>query len=307
MKKFTALGVDVGGTKIAAGVVTFPEGVVRARREIPTLPRRGGAAVLADMERLVSDLATEARSSGGPIEAIGVGVCEIVDRSGNIASANCLDWTSDSVRQRLSKIAPTAIEADVRAAARAEAMFGAGRDVDVFLYASIGTGIASCLVIDGQPFVGARGATGTMASGLPPGFDEVRASGLPPTLEQFASGPALVSRFNALHGNARSGQEVMAAAAAGDERAARVVRSAAEALGGTIGWLVNVLDPELVVLGGGLGVSRGLYRDTLIDSARRRIWWEGHRDLPIVPAMTGPDAGLIGAAAFAVHTCRSLR
>ena len=299
MKTFTALGIDVGGTKVAAGVVTFPDGIVRARREIPTLPQRGGEAVLADVERLVSELAAAARASGQPVEAIGVGVCEIVDRLGNIASANCLDWTSDSMRRRLSPIAPTVIEADVRAAARAEAMFGAGRNVNVFLYVSIGTGIASCLVIDGQPFVGARGATGTMASGPLPGFDEVRTGGFLPTLEQVASGPALVSRFNQLHGNAGSGQEVMAAAAAGDERAARVVRSAAEALGGTIGLLVNVLDPELVVLGGGLGASAGIYRDSLIDSARRRIWWTGHRDLPIVPAMTGPDAGLIGAAAFA--------
>ena len=141
--KFTALGVDVGGTKIAAGVVAFPEGVVRARREI----------------RLVSELAAEACAAGHPVQGIGVGVCEIVDRSGNIASANCLDWSSDSMRQRLSKIAPTVIEADVRAAARAEALFGAGRHARVFLYVTIGTGIASCLVIDSQPFTGARGAT----------------------------------------------------------------------------------------------------------------------------------------------------
>ena len=307
MKAFTALGVDVGGTKIAAGVVTFPDGILRARREIPTLPQRGGAAVLTDVERLVSELAAETRSSGRPVEAIGLGVCEIVDRSGNIASANCLAWESQQVRQQLSSIAPTMIEADVRAAARAEALFGAGRDVNCFLYISIGTGIASCLVIDGQPFVGARGAPGTMASGPLPGFDEVERSGLLPTLEQVASGPALVSRFNQLHGNARSGQEVIAAAAAGDERAARVVRSAAETLGGSIGWLVNVLDPELVLLGGGLGVSMGIYRDTLIDSARRHIWWEGHRDLPIIPAMTGPDAGLIGAAAFAACSCAVVR
>jgi len=301
MNAFTVLGVDVGGTKIAAGVVAYPDGAVRARREIPTLPERGGETVLADVERLVSELATEARAARRPVEAVGLGICEIVDRSGNIASANCLAWTSASVRQRLSSIAPTVIEADVRAAARAEAMFGAGRNANVFLYVSIGTGIASCLVIEGQPFAGARGATGTMASGPLPGFDEVRTGGLLATLEQVASGPALVSRFNALHGNARSGQEVMSAAVAGDERAARVVRSAAEALGGTIGLLVNVLDPELVVLGGGLGVSTGPYRDALIDAARGRIWWEGHRDLPIVSALLGTDAGLIGAAAFATH------
>ena len=305
--EFTAIGVDVGGTKIAAGLVTFPDGIVEARREIPTLPHRGGEAVLADVEQLVSELAAEARAAGHSVRGIGLGVCEIVGRSGNIASANCLAWTSASVCQCLSKIAPTVVEADVRAAARAEALFGAGRDVNCFLYISIGTGIASCLVIEGQPFIGARGATGTMASGPLPGFDVVRPSGLLPTLEQVASGPALVSRFNQLHGNARSGQEVIAAAAAGDERAARVVRSAAETLGGTIGLLVNVLDPERVILGGGLGVSTGIYRDTLIESARRHIWWEGHRDLPIIPAMTGPDAGLIGAAAFAACSCAVVR
>ena len=307
MKAFTALGVDVGGTKVAAGVVSFPDGIVRVRCEIPTLPQRGGEAVLADVERLVSELTSEARSSGKPVEAIGVGVCEIVDRSGNIASTNCLAWTSNRVRERLSSIAPTVIEADVRAAARAEAMFGAGRSANCFLYVSIGTGISSCLVIEGQPFVGARGATGTMASGPLPGFDEVGTSALLPTLEQVASGPALVSRFNQLHGNARCGQEVLTAAEAGDERAARIVRSAAESVGGTIGLLVNVLDPELVVLGGGLGASMGIYRDSLIDSARRCIWWEGHRDLPIIPAMTGPDAGLLGAAAFAACACAAVR
>lgn len=165
MRAFNAIGVDVGGTKIAVGWVTLPDGIVRARRVVPTLPERGGEAVLADVERLVS-------------------------------------------------------------------------------------------------------------------------------------------RFNQLQGNVRSGQDVLAAAAAGDERAARLVRSAAEALGGTIGLLVNVLDPQLVILGGGLGTSVGIYHDSLIDSARRHIWWHGHRDLPMVIAMTGPDAGLIGAAAC---SCAAIR
>ena len=68
--KFTALGVDAGGTKITAGVVTFPAGIVRTRREIPTLPQRGGEAVLTDVERLVSDLAAEAGADGHPVQGI---------------------------------------------------------------------------------------------------------------------------------------------------------------------------------------------------------------------------------------------
>ena len=296
---FTAIGVDVGGTKIAAAVVTFPEGTVHGRRVIPTLPHRGAAAVLADVERLTAELAAGSRAEGRPVDGIGVGVCEIVDNSGHIVSANCIKWSGALVSGRLSPIAPTVIEADVRAAARAEALFGAGRNARVFLYISIGTGISSCLVIDGQPFTGARGAAGTMASGPLPGFHEHGPQRVSPALESIASGPALVSRFNALHGTAESGPDVLAAAAAGNQNAANIVRSAGESLGGSIGWLINVLDPELVILGGGLGLCEGLYRQALIDSARRHIWWDGHRDLPIVPATTAADAGLIGAAATA--------
>jgi predicted NBD/HSP70 family sugar kinase len=294
-----AIGVDVGGTKIAAGIVIFPKGVVPARRLIPTLPERGGEAVLADVERMVSELAVEAQAASLRVSGIGVGLCEIVDRAGEVRSANCVAWQNLPVRQRLSRLAPTVMEADVRAAARAEALFGAGRNVSVFLHVSIGTGISSCLVIDGLPFIGARGATGTMASGPLPGCNETRTGALPPTLEQIASGPALVARFNQVEGDAQSGQDVLAAAEAGNARATRIVQSAAETLGGSIGWLINVLDPELVILGGGLGLREGLYRDALINSARRHIWWEGHRDLPMVSAATGIDAGVIGAAATA--------
>jgi glucokinase len=296
MKQFTAIGVDVGGTKIAAGAVAFPEGIVQARRVIPTAPQRGGEVVLAEVERIVSELADEVAQIGHRVEGIGIGVCELVDQSGEIVSANTMAWTAGDVR-RLGAIAPVAIEADVRAAARAEALFGAGRNSRVFLYVTIGTGISCCLVINREPFTGARGATGTMASGPLPWFT---GDGPPEpllTLEQIASGPALVSRFRVARGVADSAQEVLKAAANGNTSSIAVVRSAAEALGATVGMLVNVLDPERVVLGGGLGLAEGLFRDALVSSARRHIWWDGHRDLPIVSAATGLDAGLLGAAA----------
>ena len=297
MKPFTAIGVDVGGTKIAAGAVAFPQGIVQARRIIPTVPQRGGEAVLVDVERIVSELAAEVAEIGHRVDGIGMGVCEIVDQSGEIVSANSVAWTAVDVRRRLEAIAPVAIEADVRAAARAEALFGAGRNSRVFLYVTIGTGISCCLVTDREPFTGARGATGTMASGPLPGFNGEGPTEPLPTLEQIASGPALVTRFRAARGVADSAQEVLKAAANGNAPAIAVVRSAAEALGATVGMLVGVLDPERVVLGGGLGLAEGLFRDALVSSARRNIWWDGHRDLPIVPAETGADAGLIGAAA----------
>jgi glucokinase len=91
----------------------------------------------------------------------------------------------------------------------------------------------------------------------------------------------------------------VAAAVAGDFEAAHIVRSAGEALAASVGLLVNVLDPEAVVVGGGLGLSEGPYWESFLGSTRYHIWSELHRNLPIVRAATGPDAGVIGAAARA--------
>lgn len=295
------IGVDVGGTKIAAGVVTFPDAQVHFRRQIPTQSQRGGEAVLGDVERLVAELKASAQAVGLQPAAIGIGLCEIVRNDGSIASANAVDWGNLAAQQRLGRVLPTTIEADVRAAGCAEAMFGAGRNARVLLYITIGTGIASCLVIDGEPFSGARGAAGTLASGPLPGLTTKNAGQLP-GLEAFASGPALVMRFNLLGGAALSGREVLEAANSGDARARSVVDSAGASMGAVVGSMVNVLDPDLVVLGGGLGLAEGAYRDALDAAMRRHIWWPGHRDLSLVPAALGADAGIIGAAV--ASTCK---
>ena len=295
-----AIGVDVGGTKIAAGLVAFPSGEVRARRQIATAPARGGEAIFADVLRLCEELTTAARAQDGRVDGIGIGVCELVDLDGNVVSENCIAWKNVPVRERLSKLAPACIEADVRAAALAEAMFGAGRPFKQFLYVTVGTGISCCLVLDGKPFHGAHGATGTMASSPLSVVCEHCGHLNHRTLEEIASGPALVARYNQHHPvEAKTGQAVLAAAVAGAPEAADVVRSAGEALGSSIGLLVNVLDPEAVVVGGGLGSSDGPFWESFSASTRQHIWSEVHRQLPIVRAATGPDAGLIGAAVAA--------
>jgi glucokinase len=201
--------------------------------------------------------------------------------------------------QELSAIAPAVIEADVRAAALAEALYGAGRPFRSFLYVTIGTGVSSCLMLEGSPYLGARGLTGTLGSS--PLRVWCGHCGQPHerTLEETASGPALVARYNALGHSAASGQEVFAALAAGDAAALRVVQTAAETLGGQIGLAVNVLDPEAVVLGGGLGVSEGGFWERMAEATRRHIYSPLNRDLPILRAAAGNHAGWIGAAASA--------
>ena len=259
-----ALGIDVGGTKIALGVVSFPDAKVLTCEIRPTLAERGGEAIL-------EEVASFSRAMCGkiPVRAVGLAICELVDLAGNIVSNNCIKWKTVDIIEALSTIAPVTIEADVRAAALAEGMFGAGKPFKHFLYITVGTGISSCLVIDGKPYTGARGLTGTFASAPLPGIEQ--------SLEELASGAAITRRATA------------SAAAT------------SEPLGAGIGLLINTLDPEAVVIGGGLGLSGGAYWDKLVASIRRHIWSPLHRDLPILPAAS-PHSAMIGAAAAALRS-----
>jgi glucokinase len=293
------LGIDVGGTKIAAGLLAWPEGRAVASRIIATQASRGGRAVLDDVLRFARELADEGRSTASQVSAIGIGICEIVDREGRIASANCVRWLTEPAQQEFSTIAPTVIEADVRAAALAESLFGAGKAFRNFLYVTVGTGISCCLMIDGKPYLGAHGATGTMASSPLSLSCEKCDHDSHRSIEEISSGPALAERFYRVRGIKQPGHAIANFAVAGDPAARRVIVSAAEGLGSQIGVLVSTLDPEAVIIGGGLGLSGGLYWEHLVSATRHSIWWDAHRDLPILVATTGENAGWIGAAAKA--------
>jgi glucokinase len=294
------IGIDIGGTKIAAGLVRFPAGTILANQIVPTQAQRGEQAILEDIARLTTDLAGAAAENGMSLGGIGLGLCELVDPEGQIFSNHSIQLQKQSIVERLAGFAPVVIEADVRAAALAEALFGAGRQFRTFLYITIGTGISSCLMIDGQPFVGAHGATGTMASSPLETPCEKCGHVASSTLEGKASGPALVARFNEHNpGAAHSGQDVLVAAASGDVHALEVVHSAGKAVGATVGLLVNVLDPEAVLVGGGLGLSTGPYWDSFVQTVQSTIYSDAYRKIPILQATTGESAGLLGAAATA--------
>jgi glucokinase len=289
-----AIGIDIGGTKIAAGLVDLATGDVLAHRAVPTRAERGGEAVLGDALALAEALQHETATG---VRGVGVGICELVDVAGNVTSAHTVDWIGLPVRERFSRIAPAVVEADVRAHALAEARYGAGRPFELFVFVTVGTGISSCLVQGGRPFAGARGNALVLASSPHTSVCEQCGAVNRPILEERAGGPALVARYNREHGgHATRGEDVLAAAAQGDEGAVAVVSSAGGELGVALGWLVNVLDPQAIVVGGGLGTAGGLYWDALVESARAHIWADAGRDLPIRTAALGPGAGLIGAA-----------
>jgi glucokinase len=221
--------------------------------------------VLDDCVALARQLA-----AGAAPEAVGMGVCELVDGAGRVRSAETLDWRAIDVAAELSVVAPAVVESDVRAAALAEARFGAGREEPDFLYVSIGTGISHCLVADGRPRVGAHGsAIGTGA----------------PLVERWSSGLALARRTG--HPDA--------AAALADPQSEATIDDAARRLGVVLAALVNALDPGALVFGGGLGL-RAAYRDRVVAAMRREIYDPAARELPALPAALGAEAGIIGAA-----------
>ena len=261
------------------------------------MPQRGGDAVLADVMAQASDLAAEARALGIAVAGIGVGLPQLVSPDGQVRSSHLFDWRDLPAIEELSGIAPARLDSDVRAAARAEARFGAGRSHRIFCYVTIGTGMSYCLVEDGKPFEGARGYAihfATMPQWTRCGAcGEVHA----PVLEEIAAGPGIAGAYAKRSGRAvADGETVLAAAAGGDAEATAVICDAATATGALIGQMINMLDPEAVVIGGGLGLAGGLYGDRLVGSIRRHVFAEDARRLPVLPAALGSDAGIIGAA-----------
>ena len=260
------VGIDVGATKVAAGLVDTTGREVLERRRVATA--RDGREVLRDCVRLADELHRPG------VERVGVAVCELVGPDGTLASAATIDWTALDVGAAFSHLAPIVVESDVRAAAVAETRLGAGRDRASMLFLNVGSGISHTLVVEGRPLAGARG--NAIITGAPP-------------VETWSSGLALAS------GRGASTEELLA-----DPASADLVAEAAERLGQTLAILVNALDPSVVVIGGGLGFVRH-YRAMVVEATRPLIYAEETRGLDIVPAALGPDAALVGATLIAAE------
>jgi glucokinase len=262
------VGIDAGGTKLAAGLVDAAMGQILKRREIPTESHRGGQAVLGDCLVLLREV-----SGGRKIAAIGAGVPELVSLEGKIQTAENWDWRDDRFRLAFAEIAPLHVESDVRAAALAEARFGAGRGLSSFLYLTIGTGVSHTFVVDGLPWRGARG--NAIVTGAP-------------LVELAASGAALAEQARK-----SSGKEVLASPV--NEP---LVEAAAQVLGRELAALVNALDPAAVIVGGGLGLAPG-FMERVVARMRPQIYAASTRHLAVRRSGLGADAGVIGAAVSA--------
>ncbi|MFM7718696.1 MAG: ROK family protein [Actinomycetota bacterium] len=288
-----ALGIDVGGTKVALGLVGA-DGTLAAFERV-----EHGDVARVELLAWVAARAAAFAATAGAVAAVGVVVPEVVDPSGELRSATTVAWRRAEVVAALEGIAPVALGNDVEAAAYAEARFGAGRGHRSVGFVTVGTGISSSLVLDGEPWAGAHGAAQLLGSaplsiGCPRCGERVRVC-----LEEVAAGPALVARSG---GAAPSAEELFALAAAGDADAAAHLEATAEVLGSFLALFVNIVDPEILVLGGGIGTAGGAFLDAVVVSTRAHVWAEHVRGIDIVPAVLGPRAQVVGAGVRALRS-----
>src|SRR5712691_911294 len=157
MSEPAAIGVDIGGTKIAVGAV-FGDGRLEHLTRVPTAH--------ATLEGIVAAAghAAEELEGRASVGGVGVGICELGDGDGRVRSNESVSWTAAELAAAFGTLGPVTVEADVRAAAVAEASFGAGRPFGSFVYVTVGTGISHCLVLDGKPYRGAHGCAQLIGS-----------------------------------------------------------------------------------------------------------------------------------------------
>ncbi|MHA6522813.1 ROK family protein [Tessaracoccus sp. G1721] len=295
-----AVGVDLGGTKIAVAVVA-PDGTMGEALTAPTPALDGGEAVLD----AVASLVARAVEGLDDVAGVGVGTAGVVDATrGSIISATdtFASWVGTDVaaglRSRLGFGDAHAVEVrnDVDAHALGEAWLGAGRGRSSMLMVAVGTGVGGAVVLDGRLWTGAHHVAGEMGHIPTPGAEGLRCPcGVEGHLEAVAAGPAIERAYAAVAGGALTGPAIMALAAAGAEPARGVVAAAAVALGRAIAGVATVLDPECVVIGGGVARAGDEWWGPLRDACRGEVV-PVLKGLAIEPAALGPEAAILGAA-----------
>lgn len=289
-----AIGVDIGGTKILAGVVAR-DGTVLRRHERSS-PQDSQEHVLAELEAAVAELLDDS------VAAIGFGAPSPIDaRRGVVVECVNLPLENAPLRDQMHERfgLPVGLDNDANAAAIGEWRAGAGRGSDDILMLTLGTGVGGGVVSGGRPFRGGNGA------GVELGHVVIVHDGRPCQgactgrghLEAYVSGSAATAAAREEFGPSADAHRLIRLANEGDAKAKAILEDVAGYLGSGIGSFVNVFAPELVVLGGGFGVAAFDYLREPAEEVARREALEPMRDgFRLAKAELGTAAGLIGAA-----------
>jgi len=312
------IGLDIGGTKISGGVIGSDGTILaKGRRDTPALDP---AAIIHEAASLTREL-----SAGYPIDAVGVACAAFIDRAGSTVyfSPN-LAWRDEPLQQRLQEALalPVIIENDANAAAWGEFRFGAAVEAGNMVMVTVGTGIGGGIVVDGVLMHGAFGVAAELGhmrvvpGGVRCGCGnrgcwEMYASGTALVREArdlVISGSPLAARLVELCGGdpaALSGPDVTRAAVEGDPAAVELLGDLGVWIGEGVASVAAILDPELIVLGGGVSEAGSLLIDPALAAFRRQLTGRGHRpEAGFTLAELGNDAGMIGAADLAAQAFR---
>jgi glucokinase len=289
-----AIGVDLGGTKILAGVVASDGSIVR-RHERAT-PQDSQEHVLAELEAAVAELLDDS------VGAVGFGVPSPIDQAQGVV-VRCVNVPLEDapLRDRMHERfgIPIGLDNDANAAAHGEWRAGAGRGKEDVLMLTLGTGVGGGVISSGKPFRGRNGA------GAELGHVVIVHDGRPCQgactgrghLEAYVSGTAATSVARETFGPSADAHRLVRLANEGDSQAKELLDEIAGYLGSGIGSFVNVFGPELVILGGGFGVAAYDYLRGPAEEVTRREALEPMRDaVRFMKAELGTAAGLIGAA-----------
>jgi glucokinase len=289
-----AIGVDLGGTKILAGVVARDGSVVR-RHERAT-PQDSQEHVIAELEAAVAEVLDDS------VVALGFGVPSPIDQARGVV-VHCVNVRlenaplRDTMRERFGL--PVGLDNDASAAAIGEWRAGVGREIDDLVMLTLGTGVGGGVISGGKPYRGGIGADPEL------GHVVIVHDGRPCQgactgrghLEAYVSGKAVTAAAQETFGPSADAHRVVRLANEGDEQAAELLAEVGRYLGSGIGSFVNIFGPELFVLGGGFGVAAYEYLLGAAEEVVRREALEPMRSsVHFVKAELGTAAGLIGAA-----------
>ncbi|MDX2005707.1 MAG: ROK family protein [Meiothermus sp.] len=289
----SVVGIDLGGTKIAAGV--FRGGEIASRVTVPT-PEEGGEAVVAAMAHAAR---AAAEAAGVEITAIGLGTPGPLNyKTGVIKFApNIAGFTNFPIRPLLEAATgrPVYIENDANAAALAEHKLGAGRGSDSTLFVTVSTGVGGGFVLGDKVLRGANGQGAEVGHITVQAGGPMCGCGLDGCLEAIATGPAMERMALAAFQREMGTRELFALFQQGDPRASRIMLQGAHWLGVGLASLAKCFDPDVIVVGGGVALNAGQpYLDEIHDTYAR--YMTGWIAPPIQMAKLGGEAGLLGAA-----------
>ena len=294
-----AIGVDLGGTRTKYAVVRS-DGVLVFKSDVETPSKAGALALLENLKRVVEAARKQAGVLGHTPAAIGIATAGWVEESGRVVYATDIlpGWTGTPIGEELARVSglPVAVENDANALAIAEKYFGAARSLDDFVCLTLGTGLGAACYVGGALNRGRHSLANQFGHCPLVGDGAPCNCGLRGCLEPYVNAAALVRYAGK---SDTSAAQVIAAANSGEETAKVAIQTLANHLARGCATLVALLDPQALILGGGLVENNPLLIQTICEELPHlvRPWKE--RGLRVIPSQLGYHGGVLGAAALA--------